>query len=311
MPFWTIGRFARMAGVSVQTLHHYDHVGLLSPRVRTQGGYRHYCEADLAKLQQIIALKFFGCELKAIKGILDKKRPLLEHLEAQERLLEKQMDALTQARILLRQTRECEANGQPIAWETTRELIEVYHMTQTLNDPWVREIFTPEELKDYVAFQKELQEPPALAKKDAFMKAWRAFIEALNASLSLDPKSETGVALAKECMTLINGIYGPERAHLRTKKFETGFGEGKGLDEVGFTKESVAWLEKAMGVYWEARLRDLFKVSEDQRLESWDALLNEMYGKDTARREALIARLVSDDTLATHEKHWLKEALHI
>jgi hypothetical protein len=33
-------------------------------------------------------------------------------------------------------------------------------------------------------------------------------------------------------------------AHLRTKKWEKGFDEGKGLDDVGLTPEIITWLEK-------------------------------------------------------------------
>lgn len=307
MAFWTIGTFAHMGGVSVQTLHHWDHMGLLSPRTRSQKGYRHYCEADLAKLQQIVALKFFGCELKEIKAILEKKCSLLEHLCAQERLLQDKVDALTHALTLLRQARAKEEQGQSIAWETTRELIEVYHMTQNLEHPWVKEIFNQEELKEYAAFQKELHEAPDNAKRDAFIKDWHAFVADLNAALTKMPESEEGVALAARCMTLINGIYGPEHEHLRTKKFETGFGEGKGFDETGFTKESVAWLEKAMNVYWKRRLQALFQASIDQRLSLWEVLLTDMYGYDASRRQGFVRDLLSQDFLNPEEKAWIQE----
>jgi DNA-binding transcriptional MerR regulator len=35
-----------VAGVSVRTLHHYDHIGLVVPSVRTPAGYRGYTDAD-------------------------------------------------------------------------------------------------------------------------------------------------------------------------------------------------------------------------------------------------------------------------
>ncbi|HMK91639.1 MAG TPA: MerR family transcriptional regulator, partial [Thermoleophilia bacterium] len=49
-----IGEVARIAGVSVRTLHHYDAVGLLSPTGRSAAGYRLYTQADLERLQQIL-----------------------------------------------------------------------------------------------------------------------------------------------------------------------------------------------------------------------------------------------------------------
>jgi len=54
-------------------LHHYDKIGLLKPSMRLSNGYRLYSETDLLKLQQIIALKFFGFELSQIKLLLAKQ----------------------------------------------------------------------------------------------------------------------------------------------------------------------------------------------------------------------------------------------
>ena len=35
---YTVQQLARLAGVSVRTLHHYDHIGLLKPSARTTEG---------------------------------------------------------------------------------------------------------------------------------------------------------------------------------------------------------------------------------------------------------------------------------
>ena len=43
---YTVGAVARMSGVTVRTLHHYDDVGLLTPSGRSDAGYRHYGDAD-------------------------------------------------------------------------------------------------------------------------------------------------------------------------------------------------------------------------------------------------------------------------
>jgi DNA-binding transcriptional MerR regulator len=43
---------ARLAGVSVRTLHHYDAIGLLVPGTGTDAGYRLYTDSDLLRLQQ-------------------------------------------------------------------------------------------------------------------------------------------------------------------------------------------------------------------------------------------------------------------
>ncbi|MHB8574716.1 MAG: MerR family DNA-binding transcriptional regulator [Dehalococcoidia bacterium] len=45
-----VSELAELARVSVRTLHHYDRLGLLAPRGRSEGGYRLYGEEDLARL---------------------------------------------------------------------------------------------------------------------------------------------------------------------------------------------------------------------------------------------------------------------
>ena len=49
---WTVGELARLAGVTVRTLHHYDRIGLVRPSQRTAAGYRSYDVRDLDRLQQ-------------------------------------------------------------------------------------------------------------------------------------------------------------------------------------------------------------------------------------------------------------------
>ena len=60
MTQWYVKDLSKLTGISVQTLHHYDRIALLKPSLRLSNGYRLYSEQDLLKLQQIIALKFFG-----------------------------------------------------------------------------------------------------------------------------------------------------------------------------------------------------------------------------------------------------------
>jgi DNA-binding transcriptional MerR regulator len=50
----TVGAVARLAHVSVRTLHHYDRVGLLCPSGRSEARRRLYDARDLARLQQVL-----------------------------------------------------------------------------------------------------------------------------------------------------------------------------------------------------------------------------------------------------------------
>jgi MerR family transcriptional regulator, thiopeptide resistance regulator len=92
----TVGRLARLAGVTVRTLHHYDEIGLLSPHERTGSGYRVYSEADLERLQQILFYRELGFPLEEIAIILDDpETDAVGHLRRQHALLLKRSDQLT------------------------------------------------------------------------------------------------------------------------------------------------------------------------------------------------------------------------
>jgi DNA-binding transcriptional MerR regulator len=85
---WTIGEAAKLAKVSVRTLHHYDEVGLLAPSDRSDAGYRLYSVEDLERLQQIMLFRELGFSLDDIRSIvLDPSFDRTEALHAQRNLL--------------------------------------------------------------------------------------------------------------------------------------------------------------------------------------------------------------------------------
>ena len=58
---------AKLAGVTVRTLHYYDKIGLLKPAEITEAGYRIYYKSELEQLQQILFFRELGFPLKEIK----------------------------------------------------------------------------------------------------------------------------------------------------------------------------------------------------------------------------------------------------
>lgn len=79
----TVGETARLTGVSVRTLHYYDGIGLLRPSGVSEGGYRLYDEACLARLQQILFFREIELPLEEIGRILDS--PSFDGRRAMER----------------------------------------------------------------------------------------------------------------------------------------------------------------------------------------------------------------------------------
>lgn len=66
----TVGAVARLAKVSVRTLHHYDRIGVLRPSARSTAGYRRYDTADLERLQLILFYRELGFGLADIGRIV-------------------------------------------------------------------------------------------------------------------------------------------------------------------------------------------------------------------------------------------------
>lgn len=96
-----IGRFARLAGLSVPQLRHYDRRGLLSPAVRDErSGYRYYRETQAAAARVIALLRSIDVPLADIEELLASPEParvrrvFAEHRRRVERRLEEARTAL-------------------------------------------------------------------------------------------------------------------------------------------------------------------------------------------------------------------------
>jgi len=68
---WKVGTLAKATGLTVRALHHYDHIGLLSPSMRTTAGHRLYTADDVARLYRIRLLRSLGFPLEQIASVLE------------------------------------------------------------------------------------------------------------------------------------------------------------------------------------------------------------------------------------------------
>jgi DNA-binding transcriptional MerR regulator len=121
---YPVGRVAELAGVTVRTLHHYEHRGLLVPSARTTSGYRRYAEADLDRLRLILFYRELGFGLDEIATLLDD--PAVDttaHLRRQRELLVGRGDRL--ARMVAAVDKELEARTMGIDL-TAQEKFEIF-----------------------------------------------------------------------------------------------------------------------------------------------------------------------------------------
>ena len=72
----SIGRFARLAGLSIGALRHYDEAGVLPPaEVDRETGYRRYRLDQLTTARAIAALRALDLSLPAIRALLEAAEP--------------------------------------------------------------------------------------------------------------------------------------------------------------------------------------------------------------------------------------------
>lgn len=135
-----IGELARLTGLTIRTLHHYDSIGLLSPSARTQAGYRLYQHGDMDRLHRIMALRKFGLSLADISNALaGPSLPLASIVAQQIAMLERQIAQASNLRERLHALQSQLAQGQEpelAEWLTTMELMTMYD-----------KYFSPEELQ--------------------------------------------------------------------------------------------------------------------------------------------------------------------
>ena len=101
MASYAIGELARHADVSVQTLRHYDKLGLLKPAETSDAGYRRYSDTERARLELIRTLRSVGFDLATIGDLLEDKQDARTVLRLQVAVLDEQIGRLKRQRLLL------------------------------------------------------------------------------------------------------------------------------------------------------------------------------------------------------------------
>lgn len=100
----TTGEFARLCGTTKHTLIHYDQMGVLSPALVGENGYRYYAPVQLEVYHVIETLRELDMSLADIRAYLDRRSPgeFAALLEREERLLTAKIARLKQMRELVR-----------------------------------------------------------------------------------------------------------------------------------------------------------------------------------------------------------------
>ncbi len=293
---YKIHEFAELAGMTARTLRHYDRVGLLKPR-RTEAGYRVYSEADLERLEQVVALKYLGLPLAQIKLLLDRKSMALpEALRMQRRVLEEKRREIGRAIAAIEAAERAPEDALML-----RQLIEVLGM-QNEEDPMKR-YFSNE------AWAR--QECRAEAEKEQARQEWSALWKEVESSLEEDPLGERGQALAARWRELwqrtTQGDAEVQAGHEKAWMDRANWPEAARQRTAGHDREAIAaFIVKALGGWtrryysaesW-AKLQALQREGaglQQKNQEEWRAIFTDAQaalGEDPAgeRGQALAVR---------------------
>lgn len=201
--------FASPAGVTVRALHHYDRLGLLRPKQRSEAGYRLYGLRDFARLEQIVVLKFLGIPLKQIGRLLEPDAKLLAVLEKQRDVLFARRLQLDRAiRAISNAQRSIQSKKEP-DWKLFQLIVREMEMQKNIE--WKGKYFSAE-AKAKVAARRGLLSPEQLEQAN---RDWAELHADIEAAVREDPEGPKGQELAARWMKLINDFTGGDSEILK------------------------------------------------------------------------------------------------
>lgn len=199
---WKVGQLAKLTGLTVRTLHHYDHLGLVRPSDRTAAGYRLYDEADVERLYQVLALRQLGLPLDAVGAVLDGRTSIRDLLERHQAYLDRQLVAM---RTLRAQLSTMTTASQSAGSGSVTDFLELIRKVITVDDT-VKKYFSEEQLAELAERREQIGEQ-AITDVQA---AWPTLIEQVQAAVDtgLDPTTPQAQELAAEWMGLLEQFHG-------------------------------------------------------------------------------------------------------
>ena len=137
--YYSSGEFARIAQVSVRTIRFYDQKNLLKPSFVKDSGARFYTDSDLAKLQQILLLKYLGFSLDDIREMTIGEADshfLLHSLKLQKKLVQDRMEQLQLVETAIDNTVAAISQDLKTDWSQMLQLIHLTGMEQSLKSQY-------------------------------------------------------------------------------------------------------------------------------------------------------------------------------
>jgi|SRR5579862_6645361 len=200
---YRVREFAELASVTVRALHHYDRLDLLKPR-RTRAGYRLYEDRDLERLEQIVALKFLGLDLKQIKTLVNWEAPdLADALRRQRSVLEEKRRLLDSAIAAIREAELAAQPGKRLDSALLKKIITA--IEKQAESDWMTQYCQDDTTKVKMKARQRLWSPELQTRTE---KEWVDLIRDVEAALSEDPAGEVAQSLAARWTKLVEAFTG-------------------------------------------------------------------------------------------------------
>ena len=282
---WHIKEISDLTKISVRMLRHYDKIGLLKPSYRESNGYRCYTEPDFAKLQQIIALRYFGFDLSTIKNIVQKHNNIYAHLQAQQQVIKKQHLQLQQVGDVLDGILNGLSPSASPDWKDLLSLIERYNMTnhlrEKLKNSWAGKELTEEQFEDFLFLYEQF--PEEFAIRDAM-------IQEINSKAVGDPDGPDGERIVCAMHDIAKKMKTFYTQHLKLGSSILASIQSGKLTQLEITPEGGMWFARATLCFWLKRWNRLY----DNIVENLKADPAGTVGKKLAREW----RGISDDVFS-------------
>lgn len=184
-------------------------------------------------------------------------------------------------------------------------------MTENLENSWVKEILSHEELKQYTQFEEGLNKRFSETEKEKFHRDWASLVSEIANKLNDDPITKSSMELAARVMKLINNLYGDEHANLRAVIWEKGFKQGH-AHQHSMSAEMVTWLDAALYAHYSEQIYALLKTSDRVTTEEkWQALMKEMFADNHSLEIDAVHKLLNNQNVSSNAKHWLRARYNI
>lgn len=142
--YFSIGEAAKKAGMTGETLRHYDRIGLVKPSKKDEWtNYRYYTEADIVLLNTVRVLQQMDIPLKKIKEVLeyDDIGKIIDFLNEAEKRADEKIALLKESKAIIHRAK-ADYKGKPRRIFTGNVFIErfpkqVILLSDTLETPTV------------------------------------------------------------------------------------------------------------------------------------------------------------------------------